>query len=141
VETLQRVVVDHNLAGSDIFIFTDNSMAEATFWKGTSKLRKQFELVLHLKKLKLKHGLILHVIHVSGRHMLAQGMDGLSRADHSKDIMKGKDMRVFIPLHLTPTAREPKVKPWLDEATKGLNFKWLTLEGWFIDAHVPVNFV
>ena len=33
--------------------------------------------------------LILHVVHVSGRRMIQQGTDGLSRADHSSGVMKG----------------------------------------------------
>jgi hypothetical protein len=73
--------------------------------------------------------------------MIAQGTDGLSRADHSEGVMQGLDMRAFIPLHLTPTAREPNIKPWLDTATKGMKFKWLTPEGWFSDAHTPGNFI
>jgi hypothetical protein len=35
-ETLERVVVSHNLQGSEIFISTDNTTAEATFLEGTS---------------------------------------------------------------------------------------------------------
>jgi hypothetical protein len=50
-------------------------------------------------------------------------------------------MCIFIPLHLTLTAREPKVKPWLNKATKDLDFKWLTPQGWFSDAHAPGNFI
>eukprot|EP00978_Attheya_sp_CCMP212_P002155 scaffold4461_cov48-Attheya_sp.AAC.1 len=59
-------------------MFTDNSTAEAAYWKGTSKSRKLFELVLMLKKLEVKYDIILHVIHVSGKRMMAQGTDGLS---------------------------------------------------------------
>jgi hypothetical protein len=66
-----------------------------------------------LKVLELDYGLILHLIHISGRHMIAQGTDGLSRADHSKGVMKGRDMKTFIPVH----SREPKVKEWIDGAT------------------------
>jgi hypothetical protein len=36
VETLERVVKEHLLDGSKIFIFTDNMTAEAAFWKGIS---------------------------------------------------------------------------------------------------------
>jgi hypothetical protein len=46
VEALERVVVEHDMRGLEIFIFTDNSTAEAAFWKGTSKSRLLFELVL-----------------------------------------------------------------------------------------------
>jgi hypothetical protein len=141
VEALERIVVEYKLGESEIFIFTDNSTAEAAFWKGTSKSRKLFDLVLRLKKLEMENGLILHVVHVSGLRMIAQGTDGLSRADQSEGVMKGLDMRTFIPLHLNPTEREPKVKPWLDEVTKGQSFEWLTPEGWFSAVHGPGDFI
>jgi hypothetical protein len=141
VEALERIVVEYKLGESEIFIFTDNSTAEAAFWKGTSKSRKLFDLVLRLKKLEMENGLILHVVHVSGLRMIAQGTDGLSRADQSEGVMKGLDMRTFIPLHLNPTEREPKVKPWLDKVTKGQSFEWLTPEGWFSAVHGPGDFI
>jgi hypothetical protein len=46
VEALERIVKkEYDLEGSEIFIFTDNTTAEAAFWKGTSKLKTLFELV------------------------------------------------------------------------------------------------
>jgi hypothetical protein len=53
VETLERIVKTHNLGISEIFIFTDNSTAEAAFWKGTSKSRLLFDLALRLKVLEI----------------------------------------------------------------------------------------
>jgi hypothetical protein len=50
VEAIVRMVVEHGLWGSVIFIFTGNSTAEAAFWKGTSKSEALFELVLRMKK-------------------------------------------------------------------------------------------
>jgi hypothetical protein len=141
VEALERVVKKYNLEGAEIFIFTDNTTAKAAFWKGTSKSKTLFELVLRLKRLEMEYGLILHVVHVSGKRMIAQGTDGLSRADHSEGVMKGKDMKTFIPLHLAPTTREPKVREWFEDVTTGLQFKWLTPEGWFTDAHAQGNFI
>jgi hypothetical protein len=78
VEALERVVVEHNMRGSDIFIFMDISTAKSAFWKWTSKFRLLFELVLRLKELELKHDLQLHVVHVSGKPMITEGADGLS---------------------------------------------------------------
>jgi hypothetical protein len=86
LETLECVVITHNLEGSEIFIYRDNSTAEAAHLKGTSKSKTLFELVLHLKKLELNSGMILHVVQVSGRHMNDQGTDSLSRANHIKGI-------------------------------------------------------
>jgi hypothetical protein len=35
----------------------------------------------------MAHNLILHVVHVSGLRMMAQGTDGLLRVDHLKGVM------------------------------------------------------
>jgi hypothetical protein len=141
VEALERLVLEHDMRGSEIFIFTDNSTAKAAFWKGTSKSEPLFELVLRLKELELEHDLQLHVVHVSGRCMIAEGSDGLSRADHGEGVMLGKDIRFFIPLHLDPVRREPKVGEWIWDVTRGLAFETLNPSRWFDNAHKPGNFV
>jgi hypothetical protein len=135
VETLERVVVSHSLQDLEIFLFKDNSAAEAAFWKGTSCSSKLFDLVLRLNMLELKHRLILHVVHVSGQRMIAQGTNGLSQADHSEGVMKGRDIRGFIPLHLTPTEREPTVREWFWDVTSDRNYTLLKPEGWLHEAH------
>jgi hypothetical protein len=48
---------------------------------------------------------------------------------------------MFIPLHLVPTKREPKVKEWFDDVATNLQFRWLTPEGWFSDGHAQRNFI
>jgi hypothetical protein len=83
VEFVRELVEKGKYDGFELFIFTHNSTAENAFWKGTSTSRRLYELVLELQCLEHKHGLLLHVIHVSGRRMIAQGRDGLSRADHT----------------------------------------------------------
>ena len=132
-------MVEHDLRGSEIFIFTDNSTAEAAYWKGTSCSEQLFELVLRLKELEMF--LQIHVVHISGKRMIVEGTDGLSWADHGEGVMLGKDIRTFIPLHLDPVAREPKVLEWLKDATRGLNFELLDPNGWFDNAHKPGNFI
>jgi hypothetical protein len=67
---------EEDLGGYKIFMLTDNSTTEAAFWKRKSVLPQLFELVLQLKQLELDHDIILHVIHISGRCMIAQGTDG-----------------------------------------------------------------
>jgi hypothetical protein len=135
VEFAEGKVRSKELEGCELFIFTDNTTAEAAFWKGSSKSRKLFDLVLRLRKLEMEHDMIIHVVHVSGKRMIAQGTDGLSRADHSEGVMQGRTMMEFIPLHRDPLEREPKLKPWLESVTKGLNPKFLDLEGWFDEGH------
>jgi hypothetical protein len=70
IEHLERIVKKHKLRGVEIFLFTDNMTAEAAFWKGHSKLRKLFEIVLRLKKLEMEYDILLHVINVSGKRMI-----------------------------------------------------------------------
>jgi hypothetical protein len=89
VEAVDRIVNENDMRGSEIFIFTDNSTAEAAFWKGTSQSPLLFELVLQLKTIEMEHDLHLHVVHVSGLRMINEGADGLSRADHGEGVMLG----------------------------------------------------
>jgi hypothetical protein len=107
VEFAEGKVRDKDLEGCELFIFTDNTTAEAAFWKGTLKSRKLFELVLRLRKLEMENDMIIHVVHVSGKRMIAKGTDGLSRADHSMGVMQGRSMMEYMPLHSDPLEREP----------------------------------
>jgi uncharacterized protein YacL (UPF0231 family) len=65
VHSLKFIAKEHDHQGHEIFVFTDNSTAEAAFWKRTLRSEKLFNLVLELKELKLDLlGLILHMVHV-----------------------------------------------------------------------------
>jgi len=55
----------------------------------------------------------LHVIHVSGKRMIAQGTDGLSRVDMTEGVMRGRPMGDFVPLHLNCVERQRNLKEWL----------------------------
>jgi hypothetical protein len=138
---MECLVSEHDMRGCNIFIFTNNSTTKAAFWKGISQSEALHDLVLCLKVLELKHAITLHVVHVSGKRMIAEGTDGLSCADHGEGMMLGKDICTFIPLHLDPGVREPRVVNWLEDVTRGLDFEMLTPEGWFANAHNPGNFI
>eukprot|EP00978_Attheya_sp_CCMP212_P013320 scaffold33445_cov54-Attheya_sp.AAC.2 len=141
VEALERIFKTHDLGRCEFFMFTDNSTAEAAYWKGTSKSRKLFELVLRLKKLEVKYDIILHVIHVSGKRMIAQGTDGLSRGDHSQGVMQGLPMTAFIPLHIDPFERSPKLKRFVEDMCGNLKPKFLSPTEWFTEEHKVGTFV
>jgi hypothetical protein len=132
VETLESEVRDHELSDCEIFLFTDNTTAEAAYWKGTSKSEWLFELVLRLRFLELKHDLIIHVIHVAGMRMKAQGTDGISRGDNSMGVMRGIPMEQFCPLRTTVFERSQELKYWLTTAIKLLNPIFLEPEDWFL---------
>jgi hypothetical protein len=64
-----------------LLLFTDNSVAEGAFFRGTSSNPKLFSLILRLRALEMHHSLRIHVVHISGKRMIMQGTVGLSRGD------------------------------------------------------------
>ena len=79
VETVEEEALDGYLTGGEFWLFTDNTTAKGCFFRGGSSSKLLHELVLRLRKVELDHNLTLHVVHVAGTRMIAQGTDGLSR--------------------------------------------------------------
>ena len=92
VDCLKRMEKEGSLAGTEAFIFTDNSTAESAFFKGTSSSPKLFELVLELRELEMRARCKVHIIHVAGTRMIDQGTDGLSRGNFTEGSMRGKSI-------------------------------------------------
>ena len=107
VEAVESEVADAELNNVELFVFTDNSTAQFAFEKGTSSNRRLFDLVLRLRRLEMQESLIIHVVHVAGTRMIAQGTDGLSRGDMLEGVMAGKNFLDFVPLHLSCRERSP----------------------------------
>ena len=131
VEYLEKRGAAGHLDKSEVFMFTDNSTTEAAFWKGNSHSRKFCGLVLRLRQLEMRTGMILHFVHVSGKRMIAQGTDGLSRGDHSTGVMRGEAMEAFVPLHKSALERSPVLRPWLEDVLAGHGAHFLSPDGWF----------
>ena len=109
------------------FIFIDNSTAEAAFFRGSSKSRLLFELILELRELKMKCKTRIHFVHVAGTQMIAQGSDGLSIGNISEGVMKGIPMDDFIPLNKSALERSISLKTWLESWADG-NLEFLCQE-------------
>lgn len=136
VESLEDLWEAGELAGTELFFFTDNSVAEAAFYKGTSNSPLLHELVVRLRMLELKAGLVIHLIHCAGTRQIAQGSDGLSRGDLTEGVMSGRQIADFVPIHLTGVERSPTIegwiKSWLSGDEKSENtVSLLSPEGWF----------
>jgi hypothetical protein len=86
------------LVDTELFLFTDNSTVESAFYKGSSSSKKLHALVLRLHKLALDYSIILHVIHLAGTRMIAQGTDSCSRGVLMEGVMAGKGMLSFVDL-------------------------------------------
>jgi len=82
--------------GSEVFVFTDNSTAEATMYKGSSRSPLLHQMVLDLRKMKMVGDIIVHFVWISGKRMIRQGTDGLSRGDFSSGVMAGEKFLKFL---------------------------------------------
>ena len=72
VATTEAEVASGRMQRCKFFLFTDNSTAARCFHRGSSKSKKLHDLVLRLRVLEMEHGLLIHLIHVSGARMIDQ---------------------------------------------------------------------
>ena len=79
VYTVEGEATGGRLRDFEIFLFTDNSTAESCFYQGNSKSRNLHTLVLKLRTLEMTYRMMIHVVHISGKRMIAQGTDGCLR--------------------------------------------------------------
>ena len=135
VETTEEEVASGRLKNAEFFIFTDNSTAESCFYKGSSTSKLLHALVLRLRSLELKYGLTIHMVHVSGKRMIAQGTDGCSRGLLLEGVMAGKDMLSYIDLAHDAFTRFPPLLDWVRTWTGKPHLKPLTCEEWFVEGH------
>jgi hypothetical protein len=57
--------------------------------------------------------MMVHIIHISGRQMIAQGTDGCLRGLMMEGVMGGQDMLTFIDLGRTAIEHHPPLLTWL----------------------------
>ena len=81
--------------------------------EGNSASRKLFKLLYKLRKSQMKHGFVLHVMHVAGTRMIAQGTDGLSRGVLNKGALATGSIKLHVLLNLTALERSSGLEDWL----------------------------
>ena len=121
-------------------MFTDNSTVESCAEKGSSSSRKLLDLIIRLQALSTRLGVRIHIFHVAGTRMIAQGTDGVSRGYLGQGVMAGDSMRVHIPIYLSAFERSPAdllpwIRSWISEEASVLEpLDWFQLghdiEGW-----------
>jgi hypothetical protein len=131
VETLEGEASEGRLRGCEVFVFTDNSTAEAAFFRGTSSSPLLFDLVLRLRLLEIDQQCMLHVVHVAGTRMVGQGSDGLSRGNLTEGVMTGRPMTSFVPLSKSALEREPRLEDWI-RSWAGPSLEVLSPRDWFV---------
>ena len=113
VESLEEEAKLGQLDNSEVFMFTDNSTVEACSVKGSSTSPKLLSLIIRLRSMSTRFGIKIHVFHVAGTRMIAQGTDGVSRGFLGEGIMSGKPMTDYIPIHVSATVRSPHLGRWI----------------------------
>lgn len=139
VEAAEEEARKGNLSNTEFFLFTDNITAESCFHRGNSSSKLLHELVLRLRLLEIQHSVIIHVIHISGKRMMAQGTDGCSRGSRLEGVMAGADMLSFIDLSRNAIERQPLVLDWVRKWTGIDNLSPLKVEDWFDKGHGVVG--
>ena len=134
VESLEEEAGLGNLANTEVFMFTDNSTVESCATKGSSSSPKLLNLIIRLRTLTTVHGIWIHIFHVSGTRMIAQGTDGVSRGFLGEGVMSGSSMEMFIPIHLSAIERSPEIVKWIESWSSGPIVQ-LAPRDWFDVAH------
>ena len=113
-ERLETLNESGALSDHEVFVLTDNSAFEGSYYKGHSTSKELSDIVFRLYKAQRTGGFILHVLHISGKRMKATGVDGLSRGDHTEGMMAGEDPMSFLPFHLgADTRSRGRVGKWV----------------------------
>jgi hypothetical protein len=112
VESLEKAAAAGLLTNTEAWLFTDNTTAKAAYFCGSSKSRQLHGLVLRLRLLEMRLGIIIGVVHVLGKTMIRVGVDGVSRGDLNANVLAGAYMLSFVPLHLSALERSEGLLPW-----------------------------
>ena len=133
VESLEAEALAGNLYNSTVIIATDNTTVEGVYYKGNSKSKTLYDLVVRLRTLELTQGLRLYVTHVAGERMKSQGTDGLSCGHTKEGVCIGETMSKYCPWGMSPCSRSSTwtswLKTWLPEG------QVLTPNDWFTKGH------
>jgi len=123
--------------GTELYIFTDNIVAKYGYYKGNASSKLLFDLVLRLRTAQMKLKLIIHVIHISGKHMIKLGVDALSRGVLTDEVMNGENLLQHIPMNKSVLEQSKCFRDWLlGWLPKGT--QWTTPDDWFDASHLKL---
>jgi hypothetical protein len=135
VDTVSEEAGAGRLRDCKFFLFTDNSTAEGCFYRGSSKSQHLHALVLSLRTLEMTFRMTIHIIHISGKRMIAQGTDGCSHGSLMEGVMDGADMLTFVDLARGRIKRHPPLLEWIRSWSGRPHLNALSPEGWFKEGH------
>jgi hypothetical protein len=65
-----RAAQDDRLDGCEVFLYTDNQTTEGSYFKGKTKIRYLFEMIVTFFKVQMQFDFILHDIWIAGMPMI-----------------------------------------------------------------------
>jgi hypothetical protein len=119
VNALMRAGLEGRLTGRDIFLYTDNQVAEGSYYRGTAASQSLFEQVVELYILQMKYGIILHLVWIARTRMIQQRIDDLSRGGGAGLTTQGLTMRGKVPLSLGALERNVFLEPRIRSHLRG----------------------
>ncbi len=137
MEAVEIEAKEGYLKGGELWKFTNNMTAESCFSRGGSSSKLLHWLVLHLRRAKIGFRFVLHVVHIAGTHMIAQGMDSLLRGTLLEGVLAGNDMLSYVDLSWMAIKQYPPVLDYVQgllelAAGKG---RVIEPEEWFVEGH------
>ena len=143
---VERLAKEKLLEDAELYLFTDNYVAERAYYNGGSTQSKYLDgLVFELWDLQMHHDFDLFVYHIAGTRMIESGVDGLSRGDKGEGVSRGLPVLNYIPTHLTPFYRCSSLENWIYAWWNKDNYlgqlKKLTPEDWFSDYNKKGSFL
>ena len=134
VDALETEAKDGSLKGCLVILAVDSATVESCLYKGNSKSKRLFELVLRFRIMELHSCARFIVSRVSGESVKAQGTDGVSRGNLQEEVSLGQQMISFCPWHLSALERNDKLKAWF-HSWLGQDLECLEPEDWFVRGH------
>ena len=83
----------------------------------------------------MMYGMTIHVVHISGKRMIAQGTDGCSRGSLMEGVMAWVDMLMFVDISQGGIKRHPPLLDWVRSWLGRPKLEPITPKGWFEKGH------
>lgn len=88
-----------HLIGCKVWLTTDNSMAEASFYKGRSSSPDLDTMVFELQLLAIVRNFVSRLVHIAGTKMIKLGIDTLSQGECHLEALVDATLAHVILLH------------------------------------------
>ena len=113
MNTVIKLYEDELFKNYELFLYTDNSVTDCTYYRLSSSSRFLFLLILRLRKNKMAGDLILHIVNIFRRRIIECRVDGLLRGATNKGVMKEALNVYFFPMHRSTTERSDGLLAWI----------------------------